>query len=75
MGIIQHEMDHLEGIIMLPRQRKDRDYNSSNNIEYVYANFNIGEARDELERVSDLYTKAQTALDIVNNRDVLNVDF
>ena len=59
---------------MLPRQRKDRDYNSSNNIEYVYANFDIGEARDELERVSELYAQAQTALDIVNNRDTLEVD-
>ena len=57
---------------MLPRQRKDRDYNSSNNIEYVYANYDIG---DELERVSDLYSRAQTALDTVNNRDVFNVDF
>ena len=59
---------------MLPRQRKDRDYSSSNNIEYVYANFDIAEARQELERVSELYAQAQTALDIVNNRDTLEVD-
>lgn len=59
---------------MLPRQRKDRDYSSSNNIEYVYANFDIAEARKELERVSELYAQAQTALDIVNNRDMLEVD-
>ena len=59
---------------MLPRQRKDRDYSSSNNIEYVYANFDISEARQELEKVSELYAQAQTALDIVNNRDTLEVD-
>ena len=59
---------------MLPRRRNDRDYNSSNNIEYLYANFDIEEARAELNRVSELYAKAQTMLDLVNNRDTFEFE-
>lgn len=59
---------------MLPRQRKDRDYSSSNTIEYLYANFDIEEARAELGRVSELYAKAQTMLDLVNNRDTFEFE-
>ena len=59
---------------MLPRQRKERDYSSSNTIEYVYANYDIAEARCELERVSELYARAQTALDVVNNREIMEAE-
>ena len=59
---------------MLPRQRKDNEYRSSPTIEYIYANYDIAEAKRELDRISDLYARAQTALDVVNNRDTFDFE-
>ena len=56
---------------MLPKQRKDDLYSyrssSSNLVEYVYTNFDISEAEKDYRRVSRELSKAQTALDVVNN--------
>ena len=60
---------------MLPRQRKENEYRSTPTIEYIYANYDIAEAKQELEMVSDLYSRAQTALDVVNNRDTFEFEW
>ncbi|MBQ6480150.1 MAG: hypothetical protein IJI45_03435 [Anaerolineaceae bacterium] len=53
----------------LEKKRITSDYGRSGNlIEYSYANYNIEEVRKKLEEVSDELSRAQTALDVVNNQ-------
>ena len=56
---------------MLPKQRKDElySYRSSGStiVEYVYANYDISQAEKDYRKVSRELSRAQTALDVVNN--------
>ena len=57
---------------LLPKQRKDDcSYRSggSNLVEYVYANYDISLAEKDYKKVSRELSKAQTALDVVNNSE------
>ena len=55
---------------------KERNNNMGHNsvIEYTYANYSIAEARAELDRVSDLLSSLQMALDIANSQSELEID-
>lgn len=55
----------------LPKVRKKRQ--DGNLVEYVYANYEISAAAADFERVDDLLTRAQTALDKVNNSATLKI--
>jgi len=55
----------------LPKVRKKRP--DGNLVEYVYANYEISAAAADFERVDELLTRAQTALDKVNNAATLEV--
>ena len=55
----------------LPKVRKKRP--DGKLIEYVYPNYEISAAAADFERVDDLLTRAQTALDKVNNTATLEI--
>ena len=55
----------------LPKVRKKRP--DGKLIEYVYANYEISAAAADFERVDELLTRAQTALDKVNNTETLKI--
>lgn len=44
-------------------------------IDYKYANYNINDATAEYNRVSELLSKAQTALDVLNSTETMEIDF
>ena len=53
---------------VLPKQRVSQGYGSSSNIiDYRYANYDIAKAEEEFDRVSELLSKAQNALDLANS--------
>ena len=55
----------------LPKVRKKRP--DGKLIEYVYANYEIAAAAADFEKVDDLLTRAQTALDKINNTETLKI--
>ncbi len=61
----------------LPKQRVELDRygsrTSSNLIEYTYANYDISIVEAEYERVADILAKAQTALDVINNTETMDI--
>ena len=58
----------------LEKQREDNSYSGTSIIEYNYANYRIQEARDMLSEVSETLGKLQTALDIVNTQETMEID-
>ena len=58
----------------LEKSRVTTHYKSAANIEYVYANYSIQEARELLAEVSDKLSRLQTALDIVNTQETMEID-
>ena len=53
---------------ILPKERvEDGTYRNSNFIDYRYANYDLSQVEADYERVSDELTKAQLALDQINN--------
>ena len=59
----------------LEKERVDSCYGSSStNIEYTYANYNVQEAREMLAEVSEMQGRLQTALDIVNTQEIMEID-
>ena len=59
----------------LEKQRIDSGYgSSSSNIEYDYANYSIQAAKDMLSEVSETLGRLQTALDIVNNQETMEIN-
>ena len=60
----------------LPRERMAAYGRSSSNIiEYSYANFDIAQAQADYEKVSEELARLQTALDVVNNTEQLELPF
>ncbi|MBQ8972245.1 MAG: hypothetical protein IJ074_04120 [Clostridia bacterium] len=59
----------------LEKQRIDSGYgSSSSNIEYDYANYSVQAAKDLLSEVSETLSRLQTALDIVNNQETMEIE-
>ncbi len=56
----------------LPKQREP-GY-GANIIDYSYANYDIETARTDYARVSDELARAQTALDVANNQEKMEID-
>lgn len=60
---------------MAARLPKEREANySSNKTEYRYANYDVNEAQKELLTVTQELAHAQTALDVVNNNETLELE-
>ena len=58
----------------IPRERVSSGYGKKAIVEYEYANYNIPEVRAELLAVTDELSRAQTALDVVNNSMSFEID-
>lgn len=59
----------------LPKERKSvAGYGNNAVIDYTYANYDIAEAEADYIAVSDLLSKAQTALDVTNNSCTMEID-
>lgn len=61
----------------LPKQReRSSEYNrsGSNIIDYRYANYDIETAKKDYMTVSDELAKVQTALDLVNSTETMEID-
>lgn len=57
----------------LPKSRV-QDYSGSNIIDYEYANYDIQTVNDDYIAISNELSKAQTALDYINNTMELEID-
>lgn len=59
----------------LPRQRENTDRFGRTNsiIDYSYANYDIGEVEHDYDTVSDELAKAQTALDVINSVETMEI--
>ena len=61
---------------VLPKARAEVGFRSSGSsiIDYTYANYDIERAEQDYNEVSDLLSRAQTALDTVNNTVIFEID-
>ena len=58
----------------LPKERVEEQYGrQSNIIDYTYANYDLAAVEADYERVSDELSRAQLALDAVNQRDTFEL--
>lgn len=59
----------------LPKAREEVRYSRNTNvIDYRYANYDIEKAQRDYDAVSDELSRAQTALDLLNNTVTLEID-
>lgn len=58
----------------LPMQRISVATRNSSLVEYNYANYDIQAVNEDYLHVSDLLSKAQTALDVLNNTETMEID-
>lgn len=60
----------------LPKQRETANAYSRNNniIDYRYANYDIKMVEDDYTSVADELAKAQTALDVLNNTETIEIE-
>ena len=58
----------------LPKMREQGFARNSAVVEYRYLNYEVSQAESEYEKVADLLAKAQTALDMINNASMLEID-
>ena len=57
----------------LPRERVDSMFRNSSIIDYTVTNYDASEAAEEYQRVYDLMTSLQLALDIVNSTETMEI--
>ena len=58
----------------LPKERVSNGYQATKIIEYTYTNYELQKAADDLVAVTDELARAQTALDVVNNQEQMDID-
>lgn len=60
----------------LPKQRERADGfgRSSSIIDYSYANYDIQTVKEDYEKAAEELAKAQTALDLINNTETMDID-
>ena len=58
----------------LPKERVSKGYSATKIIEYTCTNYEIEKAAEDLAAVTDELAKAQTALDVVNNREQMDIN-
>ena len=60
----------------LPKQRDTKSTygRAATIIDYIYTNYDIKEARADFDAVSDELSRAQTALDVLNNTETMEID-
>ena len=57
----------------LPKVRQTSSFRT-NIIDYSYANYDIKAVEEEYAKVSDTLSKAQLALDTLNNTETMEID-
>jgi len=57
----------------LPKERCDSIFRSSSIIDYTVTNYDTAEAAEEYQRVYDLMTQLQLALDTVNSTELIEI--
>lgn len=63
-------------MVALPKARREENFHSMSNIvDYVYANYDIAATEADFEKVSDMLSKAQTAIDRLNNAETFAFEF
>ena len=63
-------------MVALPKARREENFHSMSNIvDYVYANYDIAATEADFEKVSDTLSKAQTAIDRLNNAETFAFEF
>ena len=58
----------------LPKERVTKGFSAAKIIEYTYTNYETEKAAEDLAAVTDELARAQTALDVVNNREQMDID-
>ncbi len=59
----------------LPKQRENTSsFRGTTIIEYDYANYDLEEAEKDYNEVSDELARAQTALDVMNNAETMEIE-
>ena len=58
----------------LPKERAASGYGAKTIVEYTYANYDIAKAEADLAAVTEELSRAQTALDVVNNSVTLAIE-
>jgi len=57
----------------LPKQRKEGSFGTAGIVDYIYANYDPKRVQEDYRAVSDELAKAQTALDLLNSTELLEV--
>lgn len=58
----------------LPKERVTNSYQSTKIIEYTYTNYDLAKAAADLAEVTDTLARAQTALDLANSQEQMELD-
>lgn len=59
----------------LPKQRENTSsFGGKTIIEYDYANYDLEEAEKDYKSASDELAKTQTALDVINNAETMEIE-
>lgn len=58
----------------LPKTRKETGYSRNSLVEYEYANYDIGYAKEQLDLVTEELTRAQIALDKLNTSVTFEIE-
>lgn len=58
----------------LPKTREKSSYSGSNIIDYRIVNYDIAAAEADYNEAAALLSKAQTALDVINNTETMEID-
>lgn len=59
----------------LPKERSSSSgFGNKTIIEYMYANYDVAAAAEELAAAADELARAQTALDVVNNSETMEIE-
>lgn len=68
------KLNEMKSRLPKTRERATAYNRNSNVIDYRYANYDIAMAAADYEKVTDLLAKAQTALDVINNTETMEID-
>lgn len=56
------------------KRRSGNGYGSGGIIDYTYANYDIAKVKERLAEVTDELSRAQTALDLINSQETMDID-
>ncbi|MBQ2823371.1 MAG: hypothetical protein IJF18_02200 [Oscillospiraceae bacterium] len=68
------KLNEMKSRLPKTRERASAYNRNSSVIDYRYANYDIASAAADYEKVTDLLAKAQTALDVINNTETMEID-